>query len=438
MPRLCVGRMDGESCIFSEAQPGKRARVAGRHIRCRFCDSERLAGACLGQMQRANLCGAITRFDEQVRAKALDLIPGEYRAYFEQKLPQRCRGLAGEQCVFALTTTRQAAQVHGRCATCIFCDPEKLAVECRTEGGIHQLASKLRSMSTSSRDKALRERIPAAFCAEVTAAVAAAAPQRAAVRRKPAAAVSTAELGQRWAEALRRRVHCGSPADSEALQKYRKKVLADQARARRQLGRQEPEPAREAERPTARKREASTEKPDNDSGLPAQGFRELRAMVQVQLLGSLRRMLRPAAARHERSHSHQRPLGGALSQGVPHLQEEQDRPCATARRRAGAAPAAGREAFVPSEIDAGGYASGYRQHSSVRWKGVSVRDAIRALAEDDRRSAQAARRYLRSKSDECAYQAFVEEHAKYLAENPGADARQRRAPSVPVHGAGRP
>ena len=427
MPRLCAGSADGRACGFSAVE-GRRARVGGSYERCIFCDPDRMETSCLRPGGRSDIARLLRSFAPDIRQRALQQVPQEFRGYFDQeedRLPWYCPGRGGEACVFASAAHGGPVQVRGRRARCEFCDEDSLLQCCADDRGLRQLAHKLRRMNPASRDKAL-ERIP--------------------VEHHPTLQQLTtptaAHVRQCWAEALKERVAVARQGDTEVFARYREKVLADRARARRQLAAPDTSEESHASRNRLRR---NSEQIDNDTSLAPAKVSDLARHFErwceynswticsgcsllaprdlnEQTLTKNASVLGPAAACVHCSGS--RPGTVPQKPDVPEALHDLSEVV--------------RAALVPLEVDVGpvvraqnqgGYATGYRQHSTMmrfRWKPQRVQAAVEELPRAERRVARAAFRYLMSQDADCAYHLFVAEHDAFLAENPEADERQRR------------
>ena len=421
MPRLCLGSSDGRApCVF-------RAQMSGNNLRCLFCDSERMSSACLRPVGRGQITALLRGFSPRVRAQALDRVPAEFRAHFDCPAPpaRQCPGRPGEPCIFS--ASGKPARLENRKGRCVFCDSEALAQACGTDGAAQQLAAKLSKMSEHSRSMALGR------------ALAEDRPTLLRLLECQQAPVSTVEeVHRRWAEALKKRVTTSAPHDSEAL----KKVLADRARARRQLARPQEAALEDAPRKRLRRQ---PELVDNDTGLPAAKASDLARSFEHWCTHHSWTMCSQCHSLAPRDLNEQtltkNPPTTVSAKACVQCRGSQQ----TSVFQQDDVPEAlrglsdsVRSALVPLEIDVGpvvraqnrgGYATGYRQHSTMmrfRWKPQTVRAAIRELPRPERHQAKAALQYLVSHESDCAYHIFLGEHDSYLDENPEADERQRR------------
>ena len=434
MPRLCLGAAEGMPCVFSAAVTGGRARTGGAYSRCLFCDAERMIGACRTPIGRGQIARLLRGLSPDVRAQGFQRVPDNFRSHFDSTSEHTyyCVGRSGEPCVFGAAATGRPAQVKGKKARCDLCDDSALHRACANERTLAQLANNIKKMAPGTRTKAL-QRVPALHRPALEQLL----------ENRPRPAASTAEVRQRWADALAKRVACAAPHDSDVLKRYREKVLADKARARRQLA--AVDPVSEAPKKRPRTQPGAIV---NDTGLPPakqsalainfERWCEYHSWCMCNKCSALtpRDLNEHTLTKMPPVYISEKACAmcrGAGAQSTSSLLQYADVP--EALRELSEAV---RSALCPLEIDVGpivraqnkgGYATGYRQHSTMmrfRWKANSVRQAIKRLPRPARRQARTAFEYLLSQEEDCAYSIFVAEHTAYLEENPDADERQRR------------
>eukprot|EP00973_Karenia_brevis_P061784 8591188-Karenia_brevis.AAC.1 len=77
MPRSCLGRQNPQAeCMFGIG--GGAARVDRSHLRCYFCDDERLRDALLNT--RHNVVKVFRNLSEEQQVRALQIVPAASRA----------------------------------------------------------------------------------------------------------------------------------------------------------------------------------------------------------------------------------------------------------------------------------------------------------------------------------------------------------------------
>ena len=165
MPKYCAGRSNDEPCIF-----GKRGTKARRkqEERCAFCNRDFMNAQMLQGRLRGVLIRRFLEFAAEVKEKALEYVPDEYQAFFAAKdADWCCRGREECACVFAPTPTGGKAQTRKRRAQCDFCAPDSLVELCATDGGRRQVVAKMRKMAPAACQRALDERLPDDFAADI-------------------------------------------------------------------------------------------------------------------------------------------------------------------------------------------------------------------------------------------------------------------------------
>ena len=422
--RKCQGNGD-RPCVFGKK--GKALFTSRGYRQCIWCSPSRLLEACRsGKASRGGLAKSFEAMTEHQQARAEALLPDEFKGYFVElrSKQKRCQGRDGERCVFAESNEGGQAQVHRKKKKlCLFCDIEALALQCRTPTGRSNVLQRLRRMAATSREKAVRERVPEEHQAYFEKALTADGNNKPgakrASRKRPASAGQT-----NWKAVLEQRQNLSGTRHNHEVKSYRKQVLDDRARVRRRFGL----PGRAA-------RGAQV---NNETGLPLPKRRKLgqqlhewcrsgswgmcrqcHSMVPLDLTESaLQRQKAPTVPPGQCSRCRAKTVCAAP---VP---EEVPEPLRNLSKQTV-------EALSPLEIDVGpeiraAHNSGYRQHATMirfRWKTQTVKNNI--ADKEERAKARAAHRFLLAKED-CSYSNKLADHQQFLAKHPKADDRKRR------------
>ena len=116
MPRReCKGRDDGQrrqDCCYRADGSGRKAQAPRGRYRCSFCDKVYMASLCADH-DYATVLRQLKGFPEHLQQKAMEYIPDDQKAFFQDKLTKakRCKG---EACDYALTLRGGRAQTMGK------------------------------------------------------------------------------------------------------------------------------------------------------------------------------------------------------------------------------------------------------------------------------------------------------------------------------------
>ena len=397
---------------------------------------------------------ALKALPEALQKKALEYIPTDQRAFFEDKLrkAERCVGRIGDPCKFGLTLRGKAAQTHGRRDRCVVCDAEALRTMCESYQGRKKLMEMLQKMHPRSRKKAILERIP---------------PDRRGhfedllpLANDPAAQ----DDAPRAARGRKRRRSAGAPRALEEPPVTVDAALAELRRARAEWG----EPLAKFRRAGARPTDAETSEYQKSKGDVQRRVRGKFGAAgdihgRAELKGDVNGTGLPPATESKRSHQLEL-WATAGSWGVCKVcLVRQTRDCVPANFDSVPPPyidqkkcwrcQAKRDYFVPTfdnmpkqlqnltDTAAGALSpvkincgpeirslssAGFRQHAQMMtfsWHCVSVRRHIRKeLNREDREAATIAFNYLYEHNP--TYQKFVDEQEEFLREHPDATEQQ--------------
>ena len=249
---FCQGRSVQEPCIFSTAQPGLPARRGWK-----FCDAEQMSAAMLDLQARSTLMRSFKQLTPEMREKALERIPEDFRRWARKKAVKsdRCIGRsASDPCVYSASLLSHAVQTQGRADRCLLCDHVSVGEACEMVTGRWKIRKLLNKMGTQIRKKALDDRIPSKHRDKFLDVLEEAEPPEVArrcSRKRPAAA--TAELPPRalvpmpvvtiehnkaksdWTRPLAHRGTLRVEVTPEEKAEYRQDVLDDRVQARRCL-----------------------------------------------------------------------------------------------------------------------------------------------------------------------------------------------------------
>ena len=111
--------------------------------------------------------------------------------------------------------------------SCVFCDEEALGDKCKTKSGKTEVANMLLCMGEDSRHKALNERVPSDFQADIKKIMDGLTSVRGA-RKRPSSAVSSGDRIAEWSKVLGKRQRVDKDATEAEQKTCRERVLTAQ------------------------------------------------------------------------------------------------------------------------------------------------------------------------------------------------------------------